>query len=175
MTPARRITVSSTAMAAAGSSVTRAIAWSRSRRRRRSARAAPPGSDVTVSTLCLRSGERAGIFLEEAPGLPAVFVPPFAVEARAQQRLAEGGHVRRRVELQPALLELRLQGVVEPAILDPLLLGCAGKVARGDLLQGLRQLAPGAGIRGEPIAVPDMVGRRAEFLHLVELGRPYRD
>ena len=67
--------------------------------------------------------------------------------------------------------EILLQSGVELGDIFTFLRASGIKVLGGDGTHAVGQSLPGAAIGQEPIAVPHVIGHRAVFLHLVELGR----
>src|SRR5579885_1589193 len=183
MTPASRIAISTSRRPAAANSTVAVSARSAPTIRRMvgladevcmarvdPALCAVPSSstEIIVTASASASGELADRALEQRPGVVAEALLPFGVEAGLAELGAEGIG-RWLVEDHALRLQVGLQRRVE--LLDVLTLLHAGVVdrVRQDLLQVRRQLAPGTAVGDEPEAVPDVIGERAVFLHLVEL------
>src|ERR1700722_7296421 len=169
--------ISATTSNAAGTSTslpTTASTVTASERRRGDT--APSVSACVVSALIIiprldanGSGQLADGFLQYPPGLVAVFSLPFGEETGRAQFIAEWRQIRL-VEGQTLGREFLADGRIKLFRVDPGLQRRLVDVLLHNCTHIRRQRFQSAPIGQEPITVPHVVGQRAVFLDLIELG-----
>src|SRR5882724_8200558 len=123
-----------------------------------------------ASGQAILSGQLAGIFFEQRPGLVAELLLPFSIEARFRQHVAERRNLRF-VENHPLADQFGPRVRIELLNVCALCNGRRIDVLRKDLAQVIRQPLPGRTAQDSPLTGPQMICDRTVLLNFKELYR----